>query len=125
MRDSAPPSPSGGPAPSYNSGAPGGAGGNFGAPGGAAGASGGAATLDLAVSCRGLTKVYTEGGTLEGLTQMWSLATEAAFYNLCTNYQVTGEVVTKTVFRMEGTTDDPNRPLRTVVESFQVLPPTD
>ncbi|WP_460967674.1 acyltransferase family protein [Pedococcus soli] len=27
-----------------------------------------------------LVQVYTEGGTLEGLTQMWSLATEAAFY---------------------------------------------
>ncbi len=38
-------------------------------------------------------------------------------FQLCTNYQITGEVVTKTVLRIEGTTNAP----RAVVESYNVL----
>ena len=39
---------------------------------------------------------------------------------LVVNYQVTAEFATRTVIRVEG---DPNGRLRTVVESFNVLPP--
>ncbi|MCX6905105.1 MAG: hypothetical protein NTW03_16825, partial [Verrucomicrobia bacterium] len=39
--------------------------------------------------------------------------------NVCTNYQVTAEVATRAVLRVEGT---PGRP-RVVIESFNVLPP--
>jgi hypothetical protein len=41
------------------------------------------------------------------------------FFNLCTNYQITAEVATRAVVRVDGA---PNRP-RTVIESFTVLPP--
>ncbi len=40
------------------------------------------------------------------------------FFQICTNYQVTGEVVTKTLIRFDGIVGD----LRSVVESFNVLP---
>lgn len=39
-------------------------------------------------------------------------------FNLCTNYQITGEVVTRTVLRVEGTPDKP----KTVIESYNILP---
>jgi hypothetical protein len=39
--------------------------------------------------------------------------------NLCTNYQVTAEVATRVVIRVEGTPDRP----RPVIESFNILPP--
>ena len=52
-----------------------------------------------------------------------SLSTHPDFYNLCTNYQITGEVITKTAFRVEGELRNPANPLRTVVESYQILPP--
>lgn len=47
-----------------------------------------------------------------------SIVAGGPFYGLCTNYQVTGEVVTKTVFRVEGTASEP----RIVVENHNVLP---
>ncbi|MBA4148566.1 MAG: hypothetical protein H0X66_10670 [Verrucomicrobia bacterium] len=37
--------------------------------------------------------------------------------NICTNYQIAGEVVTKTVLRVEGTPQNP----KAVVESFQII----
>ncbi|MFN7141177.1 MAG: hypothetical protein ACK4UN_17750, partial [Limisphaerales bacterium] len=37
--------------------------------------------------------------------------------NICTNYQITGEVVTRTVLRVEGTPENP----KAIVESFQIL----
>ncbi len=37
--------------------------------------------------------------------------------NICTNYQITGEVVTRTVLRVEGTAQNP----KAIVESFQIL----
>lgn len=42
-----------------------------------------------------------------------------AFFGLCTNYQITAEVVTRAVVRVDGA---PTKP-RAVVESFNVLPP--
>jgi hypothetical protein len=65
--------------------------------------------------------IYAFGQSLKPAPR--SLSTSAAYYNICTNYQVTGEVVTKTVLRVEGMPLDPRQPLRTVVESFNVLPP--
>ncbi|HTL16377.1 MAG TPA: hypothetical protein VL793_04025 [Patescibacteria group bacterium] len=41
------------------------------------------------------------------------------YFGLCTNYQITAEVATRAVVRIEGA---PNKP-RTVIESFSVLPP--
>jgi hypothetical protein len=48
-----------------------------------------------------------------------SLVTSGNFYNICTNYQVTGELVTKTVLRFEGAPEKP----RAVIESYNILPP--
>lgn len=61
--------------------------------------------------------VYSFGQSLKPAER--SLVTSGNFYNICTNYQITGELVTKTVLRME---DAPYKP-RTVVESFTILPP--
>jgi hypothetical protein len=65
--------------------------------------------------------VYSFGQSLRPAPH--SLVTSADFYNLCTNYQITGEVITKTTFRVEGELRNPNNPLRAVVESYNVLPP--
>ncbi|HUS36766.1 MAG TPA: hypothetical protein VM680_15570, partial [Verrucomicrobiae bacterium] len=86
--------------------------------------------------------IYCFGQTLKPAPR--SLVTSADYYNLCANYQVTGEYVTKSIVRVEGDIDardiaienDKNitdaqrqawklqrRPLKTVVESFDVLPP--
>jgi hypothetical protein len=65
--------------------------------------------------------VYAFGQSLKPAPH--SLVTSADFYNLCTNYQITGEVITKTTFRVEGELRNPNNPLRAVVESYNVLPP--
>jgi hypothetical protein len=40
-------------------------------------------------------------------------------FGLCPNYQITAEVATRTVLRLDGA---PNNP-RPVVESFNALPP--
>jgi hypothetical protein len=83
--------------------------------------------------------IYCFGQTLKPAAR--SYVTSAQFYNLCVNYQVTGEYVTKAVVRVEGQFDPPDAvlnamtaqeqavwrqqhiPLRTVVESFEVLAP--
>ncbi|MBI4326735.1 MAG: hypothetical protein HY674_15945, partial [Chloroflexi bacterium] len=65
--------------------------------------------------------VYAFGQSLKPAER--SLVTSGNFYNLCTNYQITGEVVTKTVLRVEGDLSQRNTPLRAVVESYNVLPP--
>ena len=61
-----------------------------------------------------------------------AMNTSADYYGLVTNYQITGEVITKTVFRVEGDVPyydnngnllNPGNPLRAVVESYHVLPP--
>src|SRR6185437_14136239 len=42
-----------------------------------------------------------------------------AYFGMCTNYQITAEVATRAVVRVEGA---PGKP-RTVIENFTVLPP--
>ena len=44
--------------------------------------------------------VYSFGQSLKPAPH--SLVTSANFYNVCTNYQITGEVVTKTTFRVRA-----------------------
>lgn len=61
--------------------------------------------------------VYAFGQSLKPAER--SLVTYKGFYNICTNYQITGEFATKTVLRIE---DAPQKP-RAVVESFTILPP--
>jgi hypothetical protein len=65
--------------------------------------------------------IYCFGQTLKPAPR--SYVTSADFYNLCVNYQVAGEYVTKAVVRVEGEFKNPANPLRTVVESFEVLAP--
>jgi hypothetical protein len=65
--------------------------------------------------------IYSFGQALKPAPR--SLATSANFYNLCLNYQVTGEYATKTVVRVEGEVRNTNNPVRTVIESFEQLPP--
>jgi hypothetical protein len=67
--------------------------------------------------------VYAFGQTLKPAPR--SLATSGNFYNLVQNYQVTGEYATKTIIRVEGELRNPENPLRTVVESYEQLPPFD
>lgn len=62
--------------------------------------------------------VYAFGQSLKPAER--SLVTLAPkFFNICTNYQVTGELAAKAVLRVE---DAPDKP-RVVVESFTILPP--
>ncbi len=61
--------------------------------------------------------IYSFGQSLKPAER--SLVTLGNYYNICTNYQITGELVTKTVLRLE---EAPYKP-RTVVESFTILPP--
>jgi hypothetical protein len=39
-------------------------------------------------------------------------------FNVCTNYQITGETVTRTVLRVEGTPQNP----KVIIESYNILP---
>jgi Tfp pilus assembly protein PilX len=62
--------------------------------------------------------VYAFGQSLKPAER--SLVTMAPqFFNICTNYQVTGEFVAKSVLRIE---DAPEKP-RVVMESYSILPP--
>ena len=66
--------------------------------------------------------IYAYGQALKPAER--SLTTQVSFYNLCTNYQVTGEFLSKTVLRIEA----PNglsQPVRTVVENYSILPPSE
>jgi hypothetical protein len=65
--------------------------------------------------------IYCFGQTLKPAPR--SFVTSADFYNLCVNYQVTGEYATKAVVRVDGELKNPANPLKTVMESFEVLPP--
>jgi hypothetical protein len=73
--------------------------------------------------------VYAFGQSLRPAPH--SLSADPNFYHICTNYQITGEVISKATFRVEGDLPDPknpltlNNPLHAVVESYQVLPPPD
>jgi hypothetical protein len=42
----------------------------------------------------------------------------SGLFQLCTNYQITGEVVTRTVLRVEGTPQNP----KTVIENYNIVP---
>jgi hypothetical protein len=75
--------------------------------------------------------VYSYGQTLRPARNSRYLGV-GAFNGMVTNYQVTAEVATRTVLRVEGSPDpaqanhpDPDRryPPRIVVESFNLLPP--
>jgi hypothetical protein len=73
--------------------------------------------------------VYAFGQSLKPADR--SIVTTPSFYNLCTNYQITGEFASKTVLRLEEMppvqvsrrgTEPPAQRLRAVVESYSVLP---
>jgi hypothetical protein len=73
--------------------------------------------------------VYAFGQSLKPAPR--SLTSDPNFFHMCTNYQITGEVTTKTVFRVEGDLPVPgnpltaNNPLHAVVESYEILPPVE
>ncbi|MCF7668916.1 MAG: hypothetical protein K9N48_03965 [Verrucomicrobia bacterium] len=60
--------------------------------------------------------VYAIGQSLDPAENSYVL-TPGDFYKLCTNYQISGEVITKSVIRIEG---DPEKP-RAVIEDFDVI----
>jgi len=64
--------------------------------------------------------IYAYGQTLKPAER--SLVTSGLFVGLCTNYQVTAEVATRAVVRLDPGTNNWNRPTA-VIESFNVLPP--
>jgi hypothetical protein len=65
--------------------------------------------------------VYAFGQSLKPAPR--SLTTDPDYYHMCTNYQITGEVITKTTFRVEGEPMNAQNPLRPVVEKYEILPP--
>ncbi|HEX7862016.1 MAG TPA: hypothetical protein VF773_16910 [Verrucomicrobiae bacterium] len=65
--------------------------------------------------------VYAFGQSLKPAPR--SLTTDPNYYHMCTNYQITGEVITKTTFRVEGQPRDTSNPLRAVIEKYEVVPP--
>jgi hypothetical protein len=74
--------------------------------------------------------IYAYGQSLKPADQ--SIVTSGPYFGLCTNYQITAEVATRSVVRVEGSPDprdannrDPLKryPPRVVVESFNTLPP--
>ena len=77
-------------------------------------------------------EVYAFGQALKPAEH--SIVTSGPYFGLCTNYQVTAEVATRTVVRIDGSPDprqvppvqmDPRKqyPPQAVVESFNSLPP--
>ncbi|MSU58757.1 MAG: hypothetical protein EXS35_11405 [Pedosphaera sp.] len=74
--------------------------------------------------------IYSYGQTLKPAAH--SIQTSGGYFLMCTNYQITAEVVTRAVVKVVGSPDprqtgnadpDKNYPPRTVVESFNILPP--
>ena len=62
--------------------------------------------------------IYSYGQSLKPADQsIITAAPDPRLINLCTNYQITAEVVTRTVMRVEGT---PNNP-KVVIENCQIL----
>jgi hypothetical protein len=61
--------------------------------------------------------IYSYGQALKPADK--SIVLSGAYSGLCTNYQITAEVVTRTVVRIAGPADKP----RAVVESFNILAP--
>ena len=60
--------------------------------------------------------IYAYGQSLKPADR--SIMMSGPFYGICTNYQVTGEVATRTVLQIEGTLRNP----RAVVKGFNILP---
>jgi hypothetical protein len=61
--------------------------------------------------------IYSYGQSLKPANK--SIVLSGPYSGLCTNYQITAEVVTRTVVRITGPPEKP----RAVVESFNLLPP--
>ena len=61
--------------------------------------------------------IYSYGQALHPADR--SVLTSGPFFGMCTNYQVTAEVVTRAVVRIEGAPNNPHA----VIESYNVLPP--
>ncbi|MEO7298708.1 MAG: hypothetical protein ABI042_09055 [Verrucomicrobiota bacterium] len=64
--------------------------------------------------------VYCYGQSLKPANNSLVLSAPAGsgLFNLCTNYQITGEVLTRSLLKVEGTTNNP----RTVIENYSILP---
>jgi hypothetical protein len=67
--------------------------------------------------------IYSYGQALKPAVR--SIVTSGPYFGLCTNYQITAEVATRAVVRIDGAQPVPGQPYRphAVVESFNVLPP--
>jgi len=63
--------------------------------------------------------VYSYGQALKPAGPRSFFTGSGGYFGLCTNYQITAEVATRAVVRVDGA---PTKP-RTVIESFNVLPP--
>jgi len=61
--------------------------------------------------------IYSYGQALKPAEH--SIVTSGPYFGLCTNYQVTAEVATRAVVRIEGAPTNP----RVVIENYNVLPP--
>ena len=66
--------------------------------------------------------VYAYGQALQPAPNSRVLA-PGQFFQLCTNYQITGEVVTKTMLKIVSERQGTNLLLRAVAENFNSLPP--
>ncbi|MEY4385026.1 MAG: hypothetical protein RLY20_309, partial [Verrucomicrobiota bacterium] len=62
--------------------------------------------------------IYSIGQTLQPAARSRVMAA-GPFFNMCTNYQITAEVVTRTVVRIDGAPTTP----RAVIESYNILGP--
>jgi hypothetical protein len=61
--------------------------------------------------------IYAYGQSLKPAAH--SIVTSGPFFGMCTNYQVTAEVATRSVVRIDGAPDNPHA----VIETFNVLQP--
>src|SRR5262249_30094074 len=61
--------------------------------------------------------IYSYGQALKPAPR--SIVTSGPFFGMCTNYQATAEVATRTVVRIDGAPDHPHA----VIEAFNVLQP--
>ena len=66
--------------------------------------------------------IYAYGQSLQP-AQNSRVVTPGPFFQLCTNYQITGEAAIKTMIRMNAVTNRTGLRPSAVVESFNVLPP--
>jgi len=67
--------------------------------------------------------IYSYGQALKPADR--SVVTSGKYFGMVTNYQITAEVATRTVVRIEGVQTNPHSTtnLHAVIESFNVLPP--